>query len=675
MNKKVQQIGIYLLKILALAIIYHLSARLGLMMAYVQPNTSPVWPASGVAIAALLLFGINLWPGVFLGVVGGSVLNNVPVTLALGMGVGNTLEAFVVVYCLSRLVDFHVELNRVQDVLYLLGFSCLGTLISATIGVMTLMLTGIGPWEFFFTILITWWIGNLLGAMVVAPVIMVWSTQPNIETNRRAYLEGSILLVMLGIFTWYVFSNTPPDGITHQALLYFIFPIAIWAALRFGQRGATTAIFLVSGIAIWGTAAGAGPFSLESKNDSLVLLQTFTGVVSLTMLILASASLERRKAIETLHQRIDDLASLSDSSRTFLSNYEAGDIYRTICTLAVTQLGFDAAWLEISDRDRKPVAVHGIGKDGVQRVIKYFNQCPITSTTNDVIIKSANKESTQGQAYHHHAAIPITFGGKIIAILNVVSTNSVFISEGRLPFVQSFANLCAVALQNTWLFGEVKTSNKQLHALSQHLISSQEKERLHLSREIHDESGQLLSALTVQLGLLERDIRMGENTEGRLIDLKRTANSIQNSLHALAINLRPTSLDHLGLVTALQQHTEDFTRQYSIDVKFEAIGIQHERLSEAVETAIFRIVQESLTNVVLHADASRVDVLIYFRNNHVVAIIEDDGIGYAPTSPTLETHLGILGMRERVEMLKGSFTIESSQGNGTTVCVEVPIDN
>jgi signal transduction histidine kinase len=338
-------------------------------------------------------------------------------------------------------------------------------------------------------------------------------------------------------------------------------------------------------------------------------------------------------------------------------------------------LGVDAAWLEISDRDRRPVAVYGIGQAQVQEIIELFRYSPVIYSTDNVIIKSIRKGEAPNQIFCNHASIPITFSGKNIATLNIVSKDEINVSEERIPFIQSFANLCAVALQNTWLFGEVQSSNKQLHALSQHLISSQEKERLHLSREIHDESGQLISAMTVQLGLLEREIRKGVNVDQKLADLKLSANSIQNNLHQIAVNLRPTSLDHLGLVTALKQYSEDFTRQYEIDIRFEAIGIQNQRLSESIETALFRIVQESLTNVVLHADASHVDVLIYFRNNHVVAIIEDDGVGFAPTSPTLENHLGILGMRERVEMLKGNFSIESSHGNGTTVYVEVPIDN
>jgi signal transduction histidine kinase len=277
--------------------------------------------------------------------------------------------------------------------------------------------------------------------------------------------------------------------------------------------------------------------------------------------------------------------------------------------------------------------------------------------------------------HQSYAAFPLIFGGKLMGLLKVLSKDEQFFSEERLPLIQSFANLAAAAIQNTWLFGEVQISNRQLHGLSHRLIKAQEEERLHLSREIHDESGQLLSALMFQLGLLEREAGDIEIVNQRTAELKHTANEIQDNLHRLAVNLRPASLDHLGLVTALQQYVEDFSRQYGIVVEFEAIGMQGKRLSGEVETALFRIVQESLTNVALHAKAARVDVLLNMRDGHVIANIEDDGVGFTPASPTVENHLGLFGMRERVEMLGGRLSIESAPGRGTAVNVEVPCED
>jgi signal transduction histidine kinase len=534
----IRAIAVYLFKLASLAVVYHLAARLGLKMAYVQINTSPVWPPTGIALAALLLFGYNLWPGISLGVLVGSLLTGAPVGLAVGMALGNTLEALVGAYCLKRFVGFHNAMDRIQDVVGLALFSVLSTALGASIGILTLLLTGGIVWQAAGNIWITWWIGDLLGALVVAPVLLVWATPPSYRATRRMVDEGVVVLALLAAVTWYVFGSRAYAGVLHQAMIYVIFPFMIWTALRLGQRGAATAVFLVSGIAIWATSQGMGPFSLESKNDSLVLLQTFMGVVSLTSLILAAAATERRKAAGALHQRVKDLAALNE--------------------------------------------------------------------------------------------------------------------------------------QNAWLFEEVRQGNQQLHALSQRLMKAQEEERLHLSRELHDESGQLVAALTMQLGLLERDASQPEALNQHITELKRATQEIQDNLHQLAVNLRPASLDHLGLVTALQQYTEEFGRKYDIQTDFEAVGMRGRRLPIEIEIAMFRIVQESLTNVALHARATHVDVLVNVHETRVAATIEDDGVGFSPLPSAAENTLGLFGMRERVEMLGGRLSVESAPGKGTTVTAEVP---
>ena len=519
------------------------------------------------------------------------------------------------------------------------------------------------------------------GALVVAPVLLVWATPSAFPFTARLLAEGTSLLALISLVTIYVFSDQPSASIYHQALIYLIFPFIIWAALRFGQRGASTAIALVSGIAIVGTIQGLGPFALESMNDSLVLQQTFTGVVSLTGLILAAATIERRKASAALSQRANELATLSESSKTFLDNAELPTIYNAICQLAVTRLGLDATWIETNGQvtsESELAAAYGVPSERVPELSARWGatlsdgELPagVVQTVDDLPNPSADPD----QIHQSMAAIPLEFGGRPFGVLKLLSKEKQFFTQDRLLLIRSYANLAAVVIQNSWLFEEVRRNNRQLHALSQRLIQAQEQERLHLSRELHDESGQLLAALMVQLGLLERDSGRAELVVRRLAELKDTTQEIQENLHKLAVDLRPASLDHLGLVTALEQYVRDFMQQYAIQVEFEAVGMSSERLPADVETALFRIVQESLTNVVLHAEAKRVDVLVSRRGGTAVATIEDDGVGFIPSSSTFEDHLGLFGMRERVEMLGGSLIVESSPGKGTTVNVEVPCD-
>jgi signal transduction histidine kinase len=245
-------------------------------------------------------------------------------------------------------------------------------------------------------------------------------------------------------------------------------------------------------------------------------------------------------------------------------------------------------------------------------------------------------------------------------------------SGDQLLLMKSYTNLAAVALQNSWLFDQVHSGNEQLHALSRRLMEIQEAERLSLSRELHDESGQILAVLMVRLGLLERDANDPALVHDHVESLKEIVKNVLDNLHQIAVNLRPASLDRLGLVIGLQQYVHDFSKQHCINVQFDVAGEEIGRLSPDTETALFRIVQESLLNVVLHAQASQIDILLTRRGGSLVMMIEDNGIGFYPGQLLEQNRLGLFGMRERIQILGGRFQVESAPGKGTTIVVEVP---
>ncbi len=233
--------------VILLGIIYHLAARLGLLMANVQPNTSPVWPPTGIAIAALLLFGKKYWPGITLGVIFGYLFNNNALNVSIGLAIGNTLEAVVAVYLLRKFMDFHNSLDRIQDVIGLGVFGALATTISATIGVITLLIVGSEIQPYIWTIWFTWWIGDFLGALVITPLLLIWFTCWPIKWKRRTMIEAGIVLFLLLMVTIYVFANQTLGQVTHEAMIYVIFPFVMYAALRFTQiRGGQ-----FSGAGLW----------------------------------------------------------------------------------------------------------------------------------------------------------------------------------------------------------------------------------------------------------------------------------------------------------------------------------------------------------------------------------------------------------------------------------------
>ena len=241
------------MEVAGLAVIYHLVARLALQLAYVQANTTPVWPPSGIALAALLLLGARYWPGIALGVVGGSLITGAPLAMALGLGLANTLEALAGAYLLKRVVGFRLSLDRIRDVMGLAGAAAISAAISATLGVTTLWLVFDPAPAPFFTLWTTWWVGNLLGMLVVTSFLLVWAAHYRQALRRAFALEGLGFMALLVLVSGFVFQNWSGTNVAHEALIYVMFPFAIWAALRLEQLGAVTTILAVSGIAIWGT--------------------------------------------------------------------------------------------------------------------------------------------------------------------------------------------------------------------------------------------------------------------------------------------------------------------------------------------------------------------------------------------------------------------------------------
>lgn len=225
---------------------------------------------------------------------------------------------------------------------------------------------------------------------------------------------------------------------------------------------------------------------------------------------------------------------------------------------------------------------------------------------------------------------------------------------------------------------ELREKEEMRLRLLKRLISAQEDERQRVSRELHDQTSQSLTSLMLGLRILEMAGTM-EEAKGRIAELRSLVESTLEDVHRLALELRPSILDSLGLLTALQQYAQDFSTRSGLAVDFHASGFEEgSRLPPQVEVTLYRIVQEALTNVARHARPQRVSVLLQRRGPTVRAIVEDDGVGFDAAS-LLPSHergkrLGLFGMEERAALVGGRLTVESSPGGGTTVLVETPID-
>jgi integral membrane sensor domain MASE1 len=294
--------GPYALEILAVGAVYYGAAKLGLQLAFTAPSVTAVWPPTGIALAAIILLGYRVWPGVALGAFAANVTTGgVPLYSVAGITCGNTLEALAGAYLLCELADFRPTLHRVRDVFALVVLAGLmSTTISATIGATSLLLGNEIDSNDFGIVWRTWWLGDMGGDLVVAPALLVAATQWPFRRAPGRVLEAAVLAVVVGGAGVLAFRTT-------TGLTYLVFPPLIWAAMRFWQPGAVSATLLLAAIAIPLTEHGYGPYSSHTPDDRLLLAQTFIGVAGITVLLLAAVITERREAEEDVEQIAETL--------------------------------------------------------------------------------------------------------------------------------------------------------------------------------------------------------------------------------------------------------------------------------------------------------------------------------------------------------------------------------
>jgi signal transduction histidine kinase len=223
------------------------------------------------------------------------------------------------------------------------------------------------------------------------------------------------------------------------------------------------------------------------------------------------------------------------------------------------------------------------------------------------------------------------------------------------------------------LMQQLREKEEMRLQLLEKLITAQEEERKRISRELHDETSQALTSLMVNLKVLESEASVC-NVGDRLQEMRQVVSDILDEVHHLARDLRPSVLDDLGLVPALERYVREYGQTYGIEADFHNMGFDGQRVSAPAEVALYRIIQEALTNVAKYAKAQTVSVLLDWRRDWVSAIVEDDGRGFDPEKViTGPSHgLGLFGMQERATLLGGTFRIESQPGNGTTIFIKVP---
>ena len=277
----------------ALTVAYVSAARLGFELAFAAEQVTTVWAPTGIAQAALLLWGVRLWPGVWAGAFLANAFSNAPLWTAGAIATGNTLEAVALVWLLGR-TGFDPSLSRVNDAARFVLFGAVGvTTISATIGVVTLCAAAVQPWQRFADLWSAWWVGDALGALVIAPVILT-AARPVHTRKTRRWVRVIVTMAASGALAAFVFGGSTGSMAGSGPLHYVLFPFVIGAAVLAGQPATALAVLVASAVAIMNTVAGNGPFNAPDAGYGLILLQIFTGVLASTAVLLCAAIAEQQ---------------------------------------------------------------------------------------------------------------------------------------------------------------------------------------------------------------------------------------------------------------------------------------------------------------------------------------------------------------------------------------------
>ncbi|MCC3586048.1 MAG: MASE1 domain-containing protein [Microcoleus sp. PH2017_29_MFU_D_A] len=302
----------YFFAVGAIALIYYLASQFAIATLTLSSEIYPMWPAAGIAQVALLLFGRQLWPGIAIGAF--LFIMSAPaasIGTALISAGARALQAWTGTYLLQR-INFSAGLDRLKDVLGIVGLAALAsTLINSTIGSIIVCVSGFSSWSNFGTIWGTWWVGDAMGILLVAPLLLTWHKLPKSPTHRKQIAERVIWLLLLLAIGWLVFCSRTRAAYARYPLEYLPFPLVVWAAFRFGQRYTALANFILCGFAIWGIARGSGPFLKHASSipQALLSLQAFIAVIAVTGLVLAATVAERHQAEVSLRASEASLAN------------------------------------------------------------------------------------------------------------------------------------------------------------------------------------------------------------------------------------------------------------------------------------------------------------------------------------------------------------------------------
>jgi signal transduction histidine kinase/CheY-like chemotaxis protein len=472
--------------LVAVAAVYVLAGKIGLQyFAFADASASPVWPPAGIALAAFLLVGGRVWPGIFLAAFVVNVTTAGGVLTSLAIAGGNALEGFVGAHLVGRFVGGLRAFERASDAFrFLVAAAIPSAALSATIGVTALSLAGHAPWSGYGTIWATWWLGDVAGDVVLVPALLLWIRHRGLGRIGEHPVEGLLLLLGVVGIAQVVFGGVSPFTTKTYPLEFVFIPVLLWAAFRFGPREAATVLLLLCGFGVVSTLRGVGPFAVGTPNESLLLLQAFTVTMGVTILPVATLVWDRRRveaeragllareqsARAEAEERRRVAEELARTARSFTETLDVADVGARVVGVILGAFGVRAAGLRLRAPDGSLVGVafgggmaaafrpgHALAGDNSSISGLAVSEGTVAWTDNvftDPRLRVADEVRRRMTEAGDAAmlAVPLRVKGQIIGVLSVADRPGRQFTPGEIDMLQAFADQAAIAVENARLY-------------------------------------------------------------------------------------------------------------------------------------------------------------------------------------------------------------------------------
>jgi signal transduction histidine kinase len=636
-----------------ISIAYYLAAKVGFLFS-LQGSVSTLWMPNSILLAGLLLTNKRWWWLVVLiclpGHISAELESGVPATMILSWFISNSFQAVIGAALIRYFLPDDLRLDRTKHLATFLIFGAfLAPFLSSFLDAALVKLNAFGThtyWELWKVRFLS----NVLATLTLVPFILEW-VQSDFERLKRApwirYLEALVLLIVLMGVGYIVFHAQQNSFVNSPANLYWPLPFLVFATVRFGLRGLTTVLLLVTFMAIIGSTRGGGPFIGSSPSENALSIQMFLILVSLPLLALAAIIRERQVSEQALAEinlrnqailrAIPDMMFIMDRNGVYL-DYYTRDPGRLLLPPAAF-LGKNVREVLPPELAKQVVEVmEKVTEDEPPQVLEYSLQL-------------GNEER------YYEARLVSADGPNILSMVRDITETR----QAAEAIKKSEERLSA--------------STRMIRSLAGKLITAQESERRRISLLLHDDVGQSVAAIGLTINRLKR--KLPDDPQSTIAELDQVYNQIDSltaQIRQLSHQLHPGVLEHLGLVKALRSHVAELSGEEQISVQF-ASDVTTDPVPPEISVCIYRVALEALRNVSIHSGANSAAVNLSESNGWLVLEVSDSGKGFDVEKLGHGTGLGLASSEERVKLLHGSLEIRSVAHYGTRLTARVPLRN